>query len=65
VKHQHQLTSTTKRNTKEKLLSPVVSKFAHKKELTEYGATLRTGTTKEKKGLKKGKQQKSQVKWKF
>ena len=65
-KGQHLTSSTTKRNIREKLLSPSNPKFLSKKEMTEIGSCIRTTKNeKEKKGLKKGRQQKSQAKWKF
>jgi hypothetical protein len=47
------------------MLSPTVSKFKPRKEMTEVGAPICNFRDKEKKGLKKIKQQKSQAKWKF
>lgn len=47
------------------MLSPVVSKFKTVKEVTEVGSQIHNHRDKEKKGLKKIRQQKSQAKWKF
>lgn len=47
------------------MLSPVVSKFKTAKEVTEAGSQIHNNKVKEKKGLKKIKQQKSQAKWKY
>lgn len=56
--------NSTKRLTKEKFLSPNMSKVVPKKEHTEVGSPIRNFADKEKRGLKKGKQQKSLAKWK-
>lgn len=64
-KHLQHPSSSTKRTFKEKMLSPVVSKFKTTKELTEVGSQIYQQRDKEKKGLKKVRQQKSQAKWKI
>ena len=45
-------------------MSPNISKILPKKEQTEIGSPIRNFLEKEKRGLRKGKQHRSQAKWK-